>query len=78
VDTSALEKRVKQITDHDLLASLRLEAPGLAGMRAAARGSDALAPWRAWREYAISHRLRRTLPRPSGPREDAAAGDPLR
>jgi hypothetical protein len=63
--------RFKNIPDRELLSALRADIPGLEALRQAASRGDTDAAWKAWREYALAHRGRRSLEKPSA---DRAAG----
>ena len=65
MDRQYLDKKIKHITDADLFASLRLDLPGLKGVKSAVQKKDYLAASAAWRD-ALRARMKRTAPDEEG------------
>ncbi|OGG53442.1 MAG: hypothetical protein A3F84_12715 [Candidatus Handelsmanbacteria bacterium RIFCSPLOWO2_12_FULL_64_10] len=69
MDKRYLDRKIKHITDADLFASLRLDLPGLKGVKAAVQKKDYLTAGAAWRDY-LSARLKRSEPNTVPLRDD--------
>ncbi|MSS71426.1 MAG: alginate lyase family protein [Candidatus Latescibacteria bacterium] len=62
MDEKFLHERIKHITDEDLFSSLKLDLPGLKGVRAAVRAKDYSLACEAWREYLLKVPEKRSRP----------------